>query len=98
MTLLPQWASLMGLGLLAGFAAGLAHFATLHLTVRLLVGGTAIKALALQLGRLGLLGLVFVALARLGAPALIASAMGLLLARQVLVTRVKTGESHRGRA
>ncbi len=91
MNLLPEWAGHAGLGLLAGCAAGLAHFATLGLNVRLLMNGASWPALGLQLARLGTLGLVFVALARLGgAPVVLGAGLGLLIARQVVLRFART--------
>ncbi|MFT4065942.1 ATP synthase subunit I [Paraburkholderia sp.] len=79
----------IAIGLLAGVLAGLIHFAGLHWNVRLLTAGRPGRALALQLARLGALAAVFVGLARLGPWALLCGAAGLLLARQVVLQRVK---------
>jgi F1F0 ATPase subunit 2 len=77
-------------GLVVGLLAGLIHFTTLHWSVRLLTAGTIAKALAVQLCRLGLLAAVFIGLAHLGAPTLLSAAVGLLLARHLILRRVRS--------
>jgi F1F0 ATPase subunit 2 len=76
-------------GLIAGFAAGLVHFATLHRNVRLLAFGSASKALAMQLSRLGLMLVVLFVLAKLGPWALLCGALGVLVARSVVLRRAR---------
>ncbi|MFP3182430.1 MAG: ATP synthase subunit I [Paraburkholderia sp.] len=76
-------------GLLAGILAGLIHFAGLRWNVRLLTAGVPGRAIGLQLARLGVLAVVFVVLARLGPWPLLSGAAGLLLARHVVLQRVK---------
>lgn len=75
-------------GLAAGTALGLAHFASLAWNTRLYVTGGAARALAVQLLRLAVLAAAFAGLARLGALPLLAGALGLLLARQLVLRRL----------
>lgn len=80
------------LGLVLGLALGLIHFASLRrVTTLYLSGGSPARAIALQLGRLALLGLGFAGLAWLGALPLLAGAVGVLIAREVILRRVKRG-------
>ncbi|MBN8186367.1 MAG: N-ATPase subunit AtpR [Salipiger thiooxidans] len=75
-------------GLAAGLALGLFHFATLHRVTALYVGGgSAPKALALQLGRFALLVAGLVLLALWGATALLAGAAGVMIGRAVVLRR-----------
>jgi F1F0 ATPase subunit 2 len=76
------------LGLAAGMALGLAHFASLAWNTRLYVKGGAARALTVQLLRLALLALAFAWLARSGALPLLAGALGLLLARRLVLRRL----------
>lgn len=85
-TLGPALQILIGLG--AGIALGVVHFATLRRVARLYAEGGAGVPLALQLARLLILGAVLFGLAKIGAPALLAGAIGLLLARHVVVRRL----------
>lgn len=78
------------LGLAGGFGLGLVHFASLGRVLALYASGApAWKALALTLGRFGLLALVLAGLAALGAVPLLAGAVGILIARGVILRRVK---------
>jgi F1F0 ATPase subunit 2 len=77
-------------GLVVGTLAGFIHFTTLHWSVRLLTSGTAGKALAVQLCRLGLVAAVFILLAHWGAATLLSAALGLLLARHVVLRRIRS--------
>jgi F1F0 ATPase subunit 2 len=80
-------------GLIAGFAAGLVHFATLRRNVLLLAFGSTGKALAMQLARLGLLLLVLFVLAKLGPWTLLCGALGVLVARSVVLYRIRVATS-----
>ncbi|MEO6972591.1 MAG: ATP synthase subunit I [Rhodoferax sp.] len=96
MTLLPSHAftlaTPMVAGLAAGFAIGLAHFATLARNLRLFAAGRVAAAFALQLVRMAVTVACFVALAvLLGAGAVLASLAGLLLARTWLLRRSGAG-------
>jgi F1F0 ATPase subunit 2 len=84
MTGLPMFTVLwhIGCGLLAGAVAGAVHFRLLALNVRLFLSGRAGVALLLQLARLAATVAVLVVLARLGAWAVLAGGVGVVLARQ----------------
>lgn len=73
------------LGLAAGMLLGLVHFGSLWWNARLYASGGVASALGLQLLRFALLLVVLGGLAWLGAPALLAGALGLFLARGVMV-------------
>ena len=75
------------LGLFGGFLAGLFHFSSLWWNTRLLLSQRAGKALVLQLARLAVAAGILAMLAWLGAVALLAGALGFLLARQLLLQR-----------
>ncbi|MCA0942029.1 ATP synthase subunit I [Salipiger pacificus] len=82
--------TLAALALCLGFALGWAHFASLRRVTGLyLDGGPPWRALALQLGRLGLLAAGLLGLALLGTLPLLAGTLGLLLARQVVLRRAR---------
>jgi hypothetical protein len=84
-----QWAAQAPLGVLVGIAAGGVHFATLHRNVRLLARGRLAHALALQCARLGGLLLVLFLLTKLGPWALLGGALGVLIARSIVLHRVR---------
>lgn len=86
--LLPVFAQL-GAGLLVGLLVGTLHFASLGLNLRLFSAGRVLPALALQLLRVGLSVALLAALIRLGLAALLAGALGLLLARQLTLRRMR---------
>jgi F1F0 ATPase subunit 2 len=73
------------LGLAAGVLLGLIHFGSLWWNSRLYAGGGWGQALGLQLLRFCLLLAVLGALAWLGASFLLAGALGLLLARGLVL-------------
>jgi len=75
-------------GLIAGFVAGLSHFASLAWNVRLFVDGSTGKAVALQLARLALTVVVMTLLVQLGPFALLAGAAGFVAARAGLAPRL----------
>lgn len=68
-------------GLAAGIATGAAHFAALRWNTRLFAAGRIGFALGAQAVRCVLSALLLFALARAGAPAVLAGMAGLLLAR-----------------
>lgn len=68
--------------LIAGIAAGWAHFASLRRVADLFTEGR-MSAVALQLGRLAALGVFLWLCTRGGAPVLIAGAVGILIGRAV---------------
>jgi F1F0 ATPase subunit 2 len=83
--------SQFGLGLLVGIVAGFAHFGSLWWNTRIFAqSGSMLAAFAIQFARFGLLVAVFVLLSRFGALPLLAGALGLLIARQVLLKRLGT--------
>jgi F1F0 ATPase subunit 2 len=75
------------IGLTAGWLAGLVHFSSLWWNTRLLLTERACQALVLQLARLALAAGALAILAWFGAVALLAGALGFLLARQQLLRR-----------
>ena len=75
------FATRLAVGLVAGLLAGAFHFGSLWWNSRLLITGGAAKAVALQLARFAVAATVLTALAMLGAPSLLAGALGFLLAR-----------------
>lgn len=76
------------LGLAAGLALGLMHFATLRkVTQMYLSGGSYGRAIALQLARLALLAAALSGLALAGAVPLLSAALGLLIGRAVIFRR-----------
>jgi F1F0 ATPase subunit 2 len=79
----------LGLGLLAGALVGALHFASLAFNLRLFSAGRVLPALALQLLRLGLSVAALAVLIRFGLAALLAGALGLLLARQLTLRRIR---------
>ena len=54
----PLLAVQASIGLVVGILAGLLHFATLHWSVRLLTSSAPVKAIVLQLTRLGVLAAI----------------------------------------
>jgi F1F0 ATPase subunit 2 len=74
-------------GLIVGLLVGAFHFASLWWNTRLFTTGEAGKAIALQLGRIAVAVAVLTLLARLGLAALLCGALGLLVARPLLLWR-----------
>lgn len=88
---LPRLGPLAGaaLGLGVGLAAGAAYFATLWWNTRLyLSGGRALLAVLIQAARFALLLVALAALALFGALPLLMGALGLLVARTLVVRRL----------
>ncbi|WP_296706017.1 ATP synthase subunit I [Rhodoblastus sp.] len=75
-------------GLAVGALLGLAHFGSLWWNTRLYADGGFLRALAVQLGRFGLLIVVLAALAKIGAPALLGGALGVFFTRGLLLRRL----------
>jgi len=71
---------------LAGFALGVAHFAALRWTVRAYLAGTR-GALAWYAARLAGSGAILVVVVRIGGPLVIASLIGFVAARLLVVRR-----------
>ena len=89
---LPGWA--MGLSLAAHLAVGIAlggmHFGGLWWNTRLFSeGGRAATAVAVMVGRIVLLGGVLTLVSFEGAAPLLATALGVLLARPLVTRRVR---------
>ncbi len=84
---LPAAALQIGAGALAGGLAGALYFTALWWNVSLFEHGATPRALALLLLRFALLALVLIALAKLGALALLSGAAALLLARRLVIRR-----------
>jgi F1F0 ATPase subunit 2 len=75
--------------LAAGIAAGILYFKCLAWTVRLFAtGGGATKAIVLMIGRIALLGGLLALASRQGALPLLMMALGVFIARFVMVRRV----------
>lgn len=75
-------ATVASLAFLAGALAGGGHYLTLWRNVQLLAsGGSPVKAVAFQIGRLALIVAVFIGVAQFGALALIFAMLGVLTAR-----------------
>lgn len=73
-----------------GAVAGTVHFMAIARDAELLVhGGSALLTLGLRLGRLLLTASVLIVAARHGWPALFATAIGILIARQVVMVRLR---------
>ncbi len=85
---LPSLAFQIALGAAAGAAAGYAYFTALRWNVDLFERGATPKAILLLASRFALLAALFVGLAKVGAPALLAAAIGLLVARRVTLRRL----------
>ena len=66
---------------LLGGVLGAIHFATLRHNVRAYLGGAGIRAVALHLARIALVGTAFALIAGAGALPLLAALAGFLLAR-----------------
>lgn len=82
----------LALDLAIGLLAGGAHVALLRRNTALyLRPGRIAPAIALQVLRLGLLATVLALLARQGAPALLAGALGVLVARHLVLRRLTWG-------
>ena len=77
----------------AGFVAGCVHFLGLRPTAALFAAGRPRQALALQLARFALVALVFFALTRIGALALVAGLGGLLAGRALVLRHVRIEET-----
>lgn len=83
-------AAQIGLAFPAGIVIGAAYFLSLRWAVDMLAAGEYVKALLANCLRFGLLAAVFFALVGFGAAALLLAALGLLLARQLILRRVRS--------
>ncbi len=83
-------ASEAALGAAAGLVLGVVHFRALRRNAELYLDGRGPwRAAAVQVGRFCLLALGLWALARIGAPALLGGALGLLAGRRVALGRLR---------
>ncbi len=90
--ILPAWANLLGLAahLGAGFALGIFYFRSLWWSARRFIGrGGVVAAIALMIGRLVLIGGLLTLASLEGALPLLAMALGVLMARFVVMSRVR---------
>ena len=88
---LPGWSAALGLAahLAAGILLGLLYFRALWGTAKLFAeGGRAATAIALTIGRLGLLSSLLTLAALEGAAPLLAMALGVLIARAAAMRRL----------
>ncbi|WP_321501946.1 ATP synthase subunit I [Breoghania sp.] len=77
-------------GLLMGLAAGVLHFASLKRVAELYTGGGPIgRTLALHIARFALIVAVLVLLALIGALPLLSGALGILIARALVLRFTK---------
>ena len=74
-------------GLAAGLLIGVTHFALLRWNTRLFVTGCAGRAVALQVGRIAVTVTLLTLLVRLSLVTLLFGALGLLIARPLLLRR-----------
>ena len=74
-------------GLVAGVVLGLIHFGTLAGITSDYLAGRARRAIVLQALRMGVMFLALLGLAWLGARPLLASALGIFIARAVVLRR-----------
>ena len=74
-------------GLVAGLAMGVLHFASLSWNARLFVAGSTGAALALQAARIAVSALVLILLVRISRSAALAGAFGFLAARAIMLSR-----------
>jgi F1F0 ATPase subunit 2 len=85
---IPSLVFQIALGAAAGAAAGFAYFMALRWNVDLFERGATPIAILLLVTRFALLTALLVALAKLGAPALLSAALGLLAARRITLRRL----------
>jgi F1F0 ATPase subunit 2 len=77
----------IGIGLVAGLGVGAFHYASLWWNTRLFTSGAAVKAIAVQLGRIAVAVAALTLLARLSLATVLSGACGFLVARPLLVWR-----------
>ncbi len=82
----PIAGALFGFGI--GVLLGLIHFGSLWWNTHAFLNGSAIRAFAIQLLRFGVLLLGLAGLAKLGALPLLIGALGLFLARGLMLRRL----------
>jgi F1F0 ATPase subunit 2 len=86
LALAPGRAMLVGLA--AGTVVGAVHFGSLWWNTRLYASGGVVLAFSVQLFRFALLTIILIALAAIGAAALLAGAFAVLATRGALVRRL----------
>lgn len=88
---MPDSLSAIGIAasLAGGVMLGLFHFRLLRSVSLDFARGRAVRAFALQTGRMGLMAAVLVFLARQGAAILLAGALGIMIGRAVIIRRAK---------
>ncbi len=89
---LPPWAVLLGLAVHfgVGFALGILYFRSLWWSARRVIGrGSLVAAVALMVGRFVLLGGLLALAGLEGALPLLIMALGVLIARSVVMNRVR---------
>ncbi len=79
----------IALGFALGLAVGVFHFASLKQVTALYLGGSPVRAIALQLLRLAVLAGLMVALVLLDIPAFAAGALGVIVGREIVLRRVR---------
>lgn len=84
----PAWIASIPVALFLGYAAGLVHFRSLRAVARRLAAGE-VSAVALQLGRLVVLGGLLFVMALFGAQALLAGAAGVIAARRRILAQAE---------
>ena len=89
---LPPWA--MGLSLMLhlaiGIGGGALYFRSLWWNARRLTGNAGlVSTMLLSLGRLLLMGAALLLIVREGAPTLLATAVGIMIARPIVTRRVR---------
>jgi F1F0 ATPase subunit 2 len=77
----------IGFGLVASLGIGAFHYASLWWNTRLFTSGAAVRAIAVQLGRIAVAVAALTLLARLGLATVLSGAFGFLVARPLLVWR-----------
>jgi F1F0 ATPase subunit 2 len=75
------------IGVVAGLLIGAFHFSSLAWNTRLFAARAAVKAVALQVGRIAVAVAALTLLARLSLVALLCGALGFLVARPLLLWR-----------
>lgn len=85
----PVWFVSIAVGLAVGYVAGLLHFRSLKGVARRLARGDW-TAIAIQMARLALLGVLLFILTRWGAQTLLAGTAGIFLARRRVLAKAES--------
>lgn len=78
------------IGLAVGMPLGFFHFGTLWWNARALVAGSAARAIGFHVLRFAVLAVILYALAKVGAMALLTAAIGILVARSLVLRRIRS--------